>query len=88
MSSTSLVCASRGGEWREALGEKTAGLGSSAVRFSGRHGCWSCSLLIAVETREEEKGRRLLLREGEGAVGVEQLEGRARGHGGEELERR
>jgi hypothetical protein len=48
----------------------------------------SSSLLIAVETREEEKGCRLLLREGEGAVGAEQLEGRARGHGGEELERR
>jgi hypothetical protein len=34
-----------------------AGRGSLAARFSGRHGCWSCSLLIAVESREEEKGR-------------------------------
>jgi hypothetical protein len=30
--------ASRGSEWREALGEKTAGWGSSAAGFSGRHG--------------------------------------------------
>jgi hypothetical protein len=34
-----------------------AGRGSSAARCSGHHGCWSCSLLIAVESREEEKGR-------------------------------
>jgi hypothetical protein len=47
----------------------------------------SSSMLIAVETRKEEKGCRLLLRKGEGAVGVEQQEGRARDHG-EELERR
>jgi hypothetical protein len=37
-SSTSLVCCVEGGEWREALGEKTAGWGSSAAGFSGRHG--------------------------------------------------
>jgi hypothetical protein len=34
----------------------------------------------------ERGGRAAALREGEGAAGVEQLEGRARDHGGEELE--
>jgi hypothetical protein len=34
----------------------------------------------------ERGGRAAALHEAEGAVGVEQLEGRARGHGGEELE--
>jgi hypothetical protein len=62
--------------------------GTSRGKKKLGRGCWPSSLLIAMETREEEKGRRLLLCEGEGAVGVEQLEGRARGHGGEELERR
>jgi hypothetical protein len=54
-----------------------------ASMAAGLAPCW-----LPWRLGRKKKRRRLLLHEGEGAVGVEQLEGRARGHGGEELERR